>query len=342
VNTSKRWLLSAGVLALAVLVPEIALRLGGFEYRSGVQFGFPNPETMASFETDARLFWKLKIPPDPARARGDTAGNSRGFPGPDPAVPKPADAYRALFLGDSCTFQGYPWIAAERLRAEGVPKGKRAEAVSFAVPGYTSLQGLRAAESFGLEVDPDVVFVYFGWNDHWAAYGQIDSSKPIAEPKLSAALFERSRLAQATSWLAGKWLGGRKALDLPRVLPEEYRENLLGMRAIFAARGIPVVFLTAPTTFYSLGVPKKLVEDRFAKSEDSAIALHKQYNAIVREVAASSKSFLLDLESECDASPDLPRWFLKDGVHFSPDGRQWLAERITAFVRDRLLSGTGK
>ncbi len=335
-NASKRGLLSAGVLVLAVLVPELTLRVCGFQYRSGVQFGFPNPETMASFETDARLFWKLKTPPDPAHARGDTAGNSRGFPGPDPAVPKAADAYRALFLGDSCTFQGYPWIAEETLRSQRIPTGKRAEAVSFAVPGYTSLQGRRAAEDFGLSVEPDVVFVYFGWNDHWAAYGQIDSKKVVETSKVAAGAFEGSRLVQATAWLAGKWFG-RKALDLPRVLPEEYRENLLAMHAIFAARGVPVVFLTAPTTFYRIGVPKKLVEDRFAASEDSAIALHKQYNAIVREVAASSKAFLLDLEAECDASSDLPRWFLKDGVHFSPEGRQWLAGRITAFLRDEVL-----
>lgn len=339
---SQRLCLFAGVLVLAVLVPELALRAAGFRYESGVQFGYPDPKSMALFESDPRLFWKLKKPEDPAHARGDTAGNSRGFPGPDPAIPKPVGTYRALFLGDSCTFQGYPWIAAEDLRGQHVPEGKTAEAVSLAVPGYTSLQGLRAAEAFGVELDPDVVFVYFGWNDHWAAYGEIDSKKVSGAAKPAASAFQGSRLVQATAWIATNWLGRRKPLDLPRVLPDEYRENLRAIGAIFAPRGVPVVFLTAPTTFYRLGVPEKLVHDRFAKSAEDAIALHKRYNAIVREVAAESKAFLLDLEAECDGSPDLARWFLRDGIHFSPEGRQWLGGRITAFVRDEVLPKSGK
>lgn len=339
---SKRWLLSAGVLVLALAVPELALRAAGFEYRSGVKFGYPDPQTMALFEPDARLFWKLKTPADRQHARGDTAGNSRGFPGPDPVIPKPAGAYRALFLGDSCTFQGYPWIVEADLRAQHVPAGKTAEAVSLAVPGYTSLQGRRAAEAYGLELDPDVVFVYFGWNDHWAAYGEIDSKKVAERATAASSAFERSRLVQATAWIAAKWLGARKALDLPRVLPDEYRANLEAIDAIFAPRGVPVVYLTAPTTFYRSGVPEKLVHDRFAKSAEDAISLHKRYNAIVREVAAASKAFLLDLEAECDASPDLPRWFLQDGIHFSPEGRQWLGSRITAFLRDEVLPKSGK
>jgi len=338
-TSSKKWLWSAGFLALLLVVPELALRAAGFRYGSGVQFGFPDPQQMASFQPDPLLFWKLKPPADPAHPRGDTAGNSRGFPGPDPDVPKKAGAYRALFLGDSCTFQGYPFLAAERMRALGIPADRRAEAVSMAVPGYTSFQGRRAAEKYGAELEPDVVFVFFGWNDHWAAYGSIDSQKELGtRATAGAALYDRSRLLQATLWLAGRMLGPRKPLDAPRVRPDEYRENLLAIRAVFAARSVPVVFLTAPTSFYRLGVPAKLVEDRFAASGEEAVRLHREYNAIVRDVAASSGSFLLDLEAECDASPELPSRFLKDGVHFSPAGREWIAGRIAEFVRDRVLS----
>jgi lysophospholipase L1-like esterase len=343
VKSSTKWLWSAGALAVLLLVPEVALRIAGFEYRSGVRFGFPDPQTMASFKTDERLFWKLKTPAESGSARGDTAGNSRGFPGPDPAIPKPADAYRALFLGDSCTFQGYPWLAAERMRALAIPEGKRAESVSMAVPGYTSFQGRRAAEAYGLEVEPDVVFVFFGWNDHWAAYREIDSKKTLspahgALARCAAVVLERSRLAQAAAWLSTHVVHVERPLELPRVLPDEYRANLDAIREVFAPRKIPVVFLTAPTTFYRLGVPPKLVEDHFAASAEEAIRLHRAYNAIVREVAASSGAILLDLEAECDAAPELPSWFLKDGVHFSPAGREWIAGRIATLVRERVLA----
>jgi len=326
--------MSAAVLVLAVLVPEILLRAAGFEYRAGVRFGYPDAETMAHFQPDELLFWRLK-----PGGRRDVAGNSRGFPGPDPAIPKPARTFRMLFLGDSCTFQGYPWIAEEELRDLGVPTGMQAESVSMAVPGYTSFQGRRAAEAYGLELEPDVVFVYFGWNDHWAAYGEIDSAKrapsPVREAGLAGWAFERSRLLQAASRMRDLALRPQVPLEEPRVPPAEFRENLAAIRALFASRGIPVVFLTAPTTFYRQGVPEKLVDDRFAKSPEEAIRLHREYATIVREVAGQDGALLLDLEAECDAAPELSRWFQKDGIHFSPAGRQWLGERIAAFVKER-------
>ncbi len=296
---------------------------------------------MTFFQPDERLFWKLKTPAESGSSRGDTAGNSRGFPGPDPEIPKPEGTYRALFLGDSCTFQGYPWLAAERMRALGIPAGKRAEAVSMAVPGYTSFQGRRAAEAYGPAFDPDVVFVFFGWNDHWAAYREIDSKKTLAPPrgalaKLAAGLLEHSRLAQGAAWVSTHVVHVERPMNLPRVPPDEYRENLTAIQALFAARGIPVVFVTAPTTFYRVGVPQKLVEDRFAASAEDAIRLHRAYNTIVRQVAASTRSLLLDLEADADAALELPTWFLKDGVHFSPAGREWIAGRIATLVRDRV------
>lgn len=336
-SSARKLLLSAGVLALAVLVPEACLRLAGYERAGGVRFGYPDPQTMTTFQPDELLFWRLK-----RGGRPDVAGNSRGFPGPDPAIPKPADVYRAVFLGDSCTFQGFPFVAEAEMRRLSIPPGLRAEAVSLAVPGYTSLQGRRAAEAYGKELQPDVVFVYFGWNDHWRAYGEIDSRKVLRLPrgalaKLAAYVTERSRLAQA----AGALFAGLSSPDEPlaetRVLPEEYRANLTAIAEVFRGGPAPVVLVTAPTSFYRLGVPRRLVADGFAASAEDAIRLHRQYNGIAREVAAATGSLLLDLEAECDAAPDLPSRFLADGVHFSPAGRQWLGGRIAEYVRGEVL-----
>ena len=339
-SSARKWLLSAAVLVLAVVVPELMLRAAGFTFRSGIQFGYPDPERMAFFRSDPRLFWKLNPAADPARVRADVDGNSRGFQGPDPEIPKPPGTYRALFLGDSCTFQGFPWRAAERMRDQKIPEDRSAEAVSLAIPGYSSLQGLRAAEDYGRDLEPDVVFVFFGWNDHWAAYGRIDSQKDLrTENRFAAAMFESSRLLQGVAWLASRARGSAQPLDVPRVLPNEYRENLSAIAALFAARRVPVVFLTAPTTFYELGVPQVHVDKGFAKSGEDAIRLHREYNAIVREVAESSGARLLDLEKEMGLAPELESWFLKDGIHFSPAGRQWVAERIAQFVSEDVLGG---
>jgi len=180
--------------------------------------------------------------------------------------------------------------------------------------------------------------VFFGWNDHWAAYGRIDSEKVLRPPgRAASAIYESSRLVQALAWLAGRARGAGRPLDSPRVLPEQYRENLSAIAALFAGRKIPVVFITAPTAFYRLGVPQKLIDDRFAKSGEDAIRLHKEYNEITRAVAAKSGALVLDLETEFEASKDSGAWFLKDGIHFSPEGRAWVGERIARFVREEVL-----
>src|SRR6185503_10239350 len=96
------WLLAFATLNLLLVVPELALRVVGFRGEAGIQFGYPRPQEFVAFDPDARLFWKLRS--------SNRNVNSLGFPGKEVAVPKPDHRYRVLFLGDSCTQQGYPDI----------------------------------------------------------------------------------------------------------------------------------------------------------------------------------------------------------------------------------------
>jgi len=160
------WLLAVAALNLVLVVPELALRLADFRFESGIQFGYPRPERMLAFEPDPDLFWRL--PPS------DPEVNSLGFKGDEIAVPKPDGTFRILFLGDSCTFQGYPQRVADLLAQRPDPR-LRVEAVNLGVPGYSSHQGRIVAELYGEVFEPDLVFAAFGWNDHWLAYGAPDA-----------------------------------------------------------------------------------------------------------------------------------------------------------------------
>lgn len=328
----RRWLLSLVVLVLAAAIPELVLRLVGFQHASGVQFGWPTPEMLVRFEPDERLFWKL-----PPSRKGI---NSLGFVGPEIEIPKPEGTWRALFLGDSCTFRGYPRTVEKLLARDGPPGGPRCEAVNLGIPGYTSHQGRLVAEIHAARMQADLAFVWYGWNDHWIAYGSIDSEKlarPPGRGPRSATLRwagEHLRLVQAIRWLAGRLGGGRSRLESPRVPPDEYRRNLEGIHETLSERGVPVVFITAPTSHYQLGVPDQLIEQGVIDSGEACVRLHRQYNGIVREVAAERGAGLLDLEADLDRLPELEAIFERDGIHPNGAGLRLVAERIAAYVAE--------
>ena len=328
---SIEWFLSIAALNLLLAVPEISLRVAHFRYDSGIEFGYPRPHQFDTLVPDGKLFWKN----DPSRPNN----NSLGFRNREVVSPKPDGVYRVLFLGDSCTNQGIPRRVEQAL--DGRP-GAPVECVNFAVHGYTSHQGRIVAEKYADLVDPDLVFVYFGWNDHWLAYRSIDSEKvvPADEGGLgrnTRTIYSNVRLLQAGLRLVHRVtsLESTRPLDEVRVPIDEYRANLSSIRELFEERGVAVVFITAPTSFYGVGVHPRLLRQSFAKDADAAIRLHRAYNDVVRDVALH----LLDLEADLDGRDDLDELFLSDGIHFRATGLELVSSEVARVVERRLSEG---
>ncbi len=85
-----------------------------------------------------------------------------------------------VFLGDSCTQWGtYPALAIERLKES---RPALANGVKLGVAGWSSVQGLTQLRRDVLSLNPRIVTVYFGWNDHWRSNGPAD-----ADARLTAA-----------------------------------------------------------------------------------------------------------------------------------------------------------
>jgi len=325
-----------GFLTLAVLngvlvVPELALRAGGFYYQSAVQFGYPRPRSMIYLQPDERLFWRL-----PSSRAGI---NSLGFPGDEVVIPKPADTYRIVFLGDSCTYQGYPVLIGELLTERAVTRAK-IDVVNLSVPGYSSHQGRIVAELFLPRLEPDLVFVYYGWNDHWLAYGAPDAQKTIEMPTGLQRTRIYQELASARLLQLGHWLGSLlrrehagRPLDQVRVPEQDYRKNLVAIRDLVTRLSVPVVFVTAPTSHYRLGVPEPLIRLHYGVNAESVMRMHRSYNQVCREVAAAGSGVsVIDLERELSDSAELERIFLGGGIHFSEYGARLVAERIAEFM----------
>ena len=276
--------------------------------------------------------------------------NSRGFLGADFDVPKPKGTVRVFCLGDSCTAgdllpdfdETYP-RQLERLLRKRHPD-RAIEVVNAGVGGYSSFHGRLWLEREILACEPDLVVVYFGWNDHWPAR--------VAGPdkEVSGSWSEHVR-----SWLSWSRLlslairayhvaaakqvvvrsGGEPKLVIPemagprRVSIRDYEANLRAIVAMVREREGHTVFVTAPS---SLAVAKG-AEANWSDPDAVAklVALHARYNEVVRRVAAEEGVGLVDAASEFARDPDALKLLVRlpyDYIHLSAEGYRRLAGAV--------------
>lgn len=308
--------LAVTTAALLVLWPEIALRIAGFRYdgRAVVQFGYPRPEMLVQLEPDPELFWRW---PDT-----EAGVNADGFMDRPFEIPKPPGTYRILFLGDSCTQQGYPNGVEAYL-------GPDVDAVNLGIMGYTSYQGTVVARRWADRLEPDAAVVYFGWNDHWLAFGETDADKAARPGGFDPGMRGPAKWSRLAQWIVKRTASGRsRPTGDFRVPITAYGDNLATIGDRLAAAGAEVFLVTAPTAHESAGVPDYIVAMGYAADKESARRAHREYNEVVRRIAAERDWRLIDLEAEAERLPDPRAYFLDDGIHFSPDGARWVARRV--------------
>ena len=110
--------------------------------------------------------------------------NGFGFKGPDIELPKPANTFRIVTIGDSCTWGSdqdyftYPRALErtlnEQVQAAGCPL--KVEVVNAGVLGYNYERVLQRIDEY-LAVDPDLVTLYLGWN---RTIGRADPKKNLS------------------------------------------------------------------------------------------------------------------------------------------------------------------
>ncbi len=153
-------LLGFGCL-VALLCAEVLLRI------SGVEFG------EVYNETDPVRGWRLTAGSRSAAPTGIISVNTLGFRGPEFPPQKPAGQRRIFALGCSCTFgcavgdtRTYAGHWQGLLDGEDTTPGAWA-VINAGVSGYCTRQGLMWLRSDIVRYAPDVLTVYYGWNDHW-------------------------------------------------------------------------------------------------------------------------------------------------------------------------------
>jgi len=297
---------------------ELVLRLVGVGDAGGtrVHFGWPRPAQLHELAPDPQIFWTL--------APNKDGVNPKGYAGPEVERPKPAGRLRVVLSGDSVTQYGLGTALCDVLRDDGVD----ADCVNLGVVGHTAWQGQRRLERRLVGLQPDIVVIGFGWNDHWRTWSAPD-------PELA------THATRPGTWLHTGWSSVR-LLQLRTVHPtmgptrlseSDFDDALMGLLESARSHEARPVLWTLPSSHQTLGVPDYLVSEGLVASADEATASHSRYAERIRVQAQAESVHLADLLAEPLSPAEATARFEADGIHLTDAGRTWAAEALSEQVR---------
>ena len=319
---------------------EVLLRAVGFHYsNTPLEMQFLRREQIQTTIDGNSLTNRIKFKKDPVQFWVPEHSFEQEIP-----IKKPQDTLRIAALGDSCT-QGcaeewgkssYPGFLGEILKAR-MP-GRKIEILNAGVGSYSSYQGLKRLERVVLKYHPDLLIIYFGWNDHWIAPQQDKDVKMFSDFEVGFFnLVEHSRffklLHSVIADVMGRTLSkSRSKAFAYRVSPEDYGKNLGAMLDLAQAQHVSVILVTAPQNIRNHWSPSAL----FPFRQELLEGVHGVYNNVVRKLAMTRHVDLLDLDQIVQHA-DADRFMSKDGIHFHPQGCRLVAEVLAQKIQKEKL-----
>ncbi len=330
----RRLILALASTCLFVAIPEGLLKLADFKAEippAIVIVDNSGDGNLSRNETlpDPELIFRLK----PGSIFAGRLVNTLGFLGREVDQVKSPNTIRVICMGDSVTAQGrpgYPQYLHESLTNQP-PTTNRWEAFNMAIHAYSSLQGLTLFNKQGRALKPDIVSLYYGWNDHWLADKTDRQQMGLSMAPKTARFFNALRKKRVFMFLVWSLnpvlhmarlgetpsaLDYRKKADafdgrLLRVSHDEYRTTLTAFVIAIRKAGAVPLLITAPRN----SITPVNVHKRHIRSVEEGNRLHDQYAEITREVARQMHAPLLDL-AVIMTSPENLRYFADDGIHF--------------------------
>lgn len=320
----------------------VVLPLAILEYGSRLIHSFPLgpdplvtadvPEWRDTREFDAHLFWRIK-----PNLNGPTLKTNRlGLRGPE--IPRrKGGEYRILSLGESTTF-GYRVEARDTYSAVvqrklGSIGGRPLRVINAGSPGYSLFQGATFLRRKGLDLKPDMVWLYFGRND-FLPVGYLadrDAIRMIAGKGLDDGELGRQR--QAWTWKLA--MGLRQKSNLVRGLTSLIRKP--------SSRQLVREESDKPRV--SEGDRRKLLDMilETCRSRDIRLVIivpwypqFSEHEALLREFAAARDVPLIDLPRLLEGVPRDDYFF--DSMHPTARGHRIIARAI----RDELVRLFGR
>ncbi len=295
------------------------------------------PDFPEVFLKDKNLFWKFR-PGQTVTSeffKGQTYTiNSNGFRGPD--LNNQPEKPLIAIIGNSTSFGwgvNFDETFGEHLRNMmlwTLPDGL--DVFNFSVPGYSSHQGIVNYRENVAQYRPTILIINFAWNDQWLAARGVPDKDIIMPSESIIALqnfFGQFRFYRV---LTGLFVSAAPTpIDLStedgirRVSLEDYAANLTTLITEARANGSWPILLTSP-------IPS--LELYFDGAADSFLhQLHRQYNEIVRTVAARENTGLVDLAAVFDIHDNLFDDAEADPFHYNAYGHLIAAqEMLQVFV----------
>jgi lysophospholipase L1-like esterase len=294
--------------------------------------------------------------------------NRYGLRGTLPASLKAPGVSRLVCLGGSTTF-GYTVTDGEEWPARlGERLGDRFEVVNAGRPGATTFADFAYLRDRLLQLEPDIVVIYEGFNDLWRGvrrhageqpdYGRVDEGMPPATEPLDRGepVAWPVRLSFLTYhgaiWLTSKlpreprgWPEppvGRGRFRFDPAVVSIYEHNLRAIIRLCRRRGVRAVVATfAACDDPRLSLPEQERRLRYVTTRIPQLDVQSGqegmdlYREITRRVAHEEAAPLVDLARTM--TKDLKAY--TDTIHFTPEGERLLAERLLEGLRAEALGG---
>ena len=333
-------------LMIFVIVAELALRVVEVNLYYKNQF-FPinrDIDFPEVYEKDPKLFWRFRrdfVTESKMFSKLSYHINSRGIRGPEISEQKKGP--RIIALGNSCTFGwGIPyeitWVyRLQEMLNRQVPSSD-VELINAGVPGYSSYQGKIFFAEELLSLNPDMVLIMFGWNDHWkAGHGITDARQQMPHRLILATqnLFSKLKLYQLLRKIVLSSTEKERLVALDdlsgarRVSKEEFYENLKSIVRLARDNKIEPVLLVPPIAS---------LENYFGVPKTNLHLLHSLYQRQITRVAELEQVRLVDLQAAFDQYHDLFDAPREDPIHFNIKGHTVAAAAVAEVVTPLITS----
>jgi len=285
---------------------------------------------------DPELLWRF----EPGYKWGKKQINSHGYRTWEFSAEKPSNTIRVISLGDSCTAQGsrpYADRLDEWLKLEP-PTSNNWEAFNMGVYGYSVVQGYRQFMRDGRQYKPDVITIYYGWNDHWLKDKPDHLRLAVRMHPVNAAIMDAMQRKKAYAWLAGKIkkpvvYDSRDDKRGVRVPPDIYEATLTSLIEDVKKSGAIPIVLTAPRR----SLHQSAVDGGSVRTTQEGEMLHDQYVELTRKVSEKTGAELVDLAKVLEG-PENDGLFTDDGIHFKEQGLRVIAKTL----HDKLIELASK
>jgi lysophospholipase L1-like esterase len=328
-SVRRKLLYAAIALVWFFLLFEATLWLIGFEYRPGsVQLEVDGRPARERLRRSSAAGWELEP------RRGNV--NAEGFIGPSIPRARTAGTLRLAAVGDSCTqFSNPPYM--EIVRDQLAKRLDRSvESLNAGVSGYSSHQGVIRFRQDVLAYKPDVVVIYFGWNDHWCSANATDAGRQVILHRLATQAvwqLDRSKTVQAGLYLVDAL--APEPIPVFRVPLDDYRRNLETMIELARSIDATPILVTAlsditESTRWSqfVHLPATL-ETRYRSPK----AIHDAYIDATRAVARDQQTLIVDPARDLVSLPDLIQ---PDHIHPTDLGNRRIADLLTDILVDHI------